>query len=215
MNLLKKLILSLFSRDNLIKALLTHNLVKPDGFLEPLPWQLSVALNPIVTVDSCAIRYNKETGLLEASAIVRNTGIYKGFFCAVGGKVGLYKSVEEAVRGHWNSDLMGCELEYFDWEHPFCVHQHRPPSIETGDVGAFLPEPTKHSFSPFYVVRTKSDPKGYGSTKHGGQEASGYQWFDKTNLPGPDKFAYGFWAHYNKVVNDPKLLEFLIDESNK
>ena len=206
MNTIKMFILSLFSIRLLASALLKRDLVLENGLLSPNDntWQLRVKLGAIPTVDTCAVRYNPTTDRLEASAIIRNTGIYKGRWCAIGGVIAMYEPVGDAVRRHWGTDL-GCSVKAFDWKHPYRIHQHRPPTVLSGSRFDFLPEPNKHSFSPFFVIQTHNEPKKYGSTAHGGQEASGYKWFDKTNLPGKENWAYGFHDHYFEVVNDEQL----------
>lgn len=169
------------------------DLINDQGLLTPELWGLLVALGAIPCVDSFAVRINT-SGKTELLAIRRNTGQYTGKFCVVGGVIAMNESIEQAMRRHWTTDLQ-CEIELLtDWKHPFRMHQGIHPNNGGGIKEEFFPEPSKHSIAPIYAVKLVTEPAGFGSTIHGGQEASGFQWFTKENLPPAEEFAYGF--HY-------------------
>ncbi len=167
-----------------------------DGFLPPTLWKLRVLLGIIPTVDMTAYRTNSDNQI-ELFAIRRQTGPYAGRWCPVGGIVPKGSTIAEAMAKHWQTDI-GYTLAHADWEHPLRMNQHMPPNALGELKPGVLPEPTKNSIAPFYVVQLRepfADPV-FGSTAHGGQEAGGYAWFTEETLPPKDAFAYGFHNSY-------------------
>lgn len=144
---------------------------------------------PIMCTDGIAIRQSTN-GIIEAMAIQRNT-LDKGKLCSVGGRIFYGESVEEAIRRHFMDDL-GCKIRFLDpWWTPFFVLQTRPAA--EGPKKDFGLEPSKHGVSIYHLVALENEPTKFGSTSHGGQEASGTEWFSLENFP-PDE-AFGFGQH--------------------
>ena len=185
------------SEKDLIEELLKRPLVDEDGFVNPLVWKLRVMLGIIPCVDSVAVR-DTEHGR-EVLAAKRVTGPYLGKWCVIGGIISKGESIENSLRRHWKTDL-GCEISEFDWRKPDSVHQHSP--LVSKPENDFLPEPTKFSTGIFYKVKLLNEPKSYGSTKYGGQEVGGYEWFSKETLPPAEDFAYGFYELFKNVLSD-------------
>lgn len=142
---------------------------------------------PIMCTDGIAVRQSLD-GAVEAMVIRRNT-LDKGKLCSVGGRIFYGESVEEAVRRHFMDDL-GCNIRLLTpWRTPFFVLQTRP--IAEGPKKDFGLEPSKHAVSMYHLVALEGEPKNFGSTAHGGQEASGIEWFSLKDFPPDDAFGFG------------------------
>lgn len=195
--------------EQIVEILLTKNdLVKPDGLLTPIAWELRKKLGIILCVDSIAMRINEdEIPREEILLIKRNSGPFKGKWCAVGGTIAVGESVYEAVARHWKVDL-GCEIKKFDFKKPFYFHQHMPPAPDGTIKEGFCPEPTKSSMAPFYIIEVENEPTKLGESAYG-QEASTYSWFNLKNLPGESDFAYGFHEVCLEVLGSSRKYTWL------
>lgn len=175
------------------------------NFLPLNVFNLLTEISPVPCVDMIPCR--RHEGKWQLGFIRRNTGSrFKGKFWLIGGRINLGESIQEALDRNMKSDLMvGMELlPGLSWSNPAFVSQYyhapgdpsMPPILESSGLEKiqrddFGHEPSKHAVSLTYLVRLKSEEVSFGSTAHGGQEASGFEWFDAELLPPKEDFAYG------------------------
>lgn len=174
-------------------------------------YKLFTELMPIITVDMIPCRFFE--GRWQLGFIVRNTGLFKGKLWIVGGRVNLGESIEEALNRNMESDLMvGMKLlPGLSWFNPAFVLQyyHQPDKPEEAPLSPdFGHEPSKHCVSLTYLVELEDGEVSFGATAHGGQEASGFNWYYLDELPPKEEFAYGGYettilraAQYLRSIN--------------
>jgi hypothetical protein len=153
-------------------------------------YQLFCRYGVIPCTDGVAVRRNAG-GAIEALAIRRGTGCFKGRFCSIGGRILRGESIEECLRRQFRSDV-GSEIELLvSWKSPVDIGQCYPLENPLSDPWPkdFGPEDNKHANSMYYPVRLLGDII-LGATAHGGQEAMEVRWFTLEILPPPDQFGY-------------------------
>lgn len=199
--------LSELSSEDLAKELLTRNDMFEGSFLTPAIYKLSIELGIPPCVDGVAVR-KRDDGTIEALAITRNTGPFKGTLCSIGGRILFEESLETAMRRQFMTDL-GVHIEFLTpWDQPAVVHQFMRPQADGTVLPDFGVEPTRrHNITIVYMVRLLTDDFQYGSTETGGQEAAGVEWFSLKNMPPPDAFGYGQDVYFKKCL---KLAEMLL-----
>jgi ADP-ribose pyrophosphatase YjhB (NUDIX family) len=181
------------------------DLVKGMSKMLPLNvFKLLTELSPVPCVDMIPCR--RREGKWQLGFILRNTGFFTGKFWIIGGRINLGESIGEALDRNMRSDLMvGMKLfPGLSWFNPAFVSQYyhapedpsMPPlldgsGLEKTQRDDFGHEPSKHCISQTYLVQLESEDVSFGSTAHGGQEASGFEWFDIDNLPPVEEVAYG------------------------
>ncbi|HUB93410.1 MAG TPA: hypothetical protein VMB52_02810 [Verrucomicrobiae bacterium] len=195
--------------------LLAEALRRGDGFLDEdgklteVAFRLADALAIRVCVDGIAARLSNK-GEVELMAIVRNTGPYEQKLALVGGGVGrvsengkwLPESFSEALDRHFRDDL-GYAIEPLSpwWQPDYVAQDMRPVH---GEVRAgFTPNPnSRHLIAARFlvaIVGNDQEPLTFGSTRVGGQEASGVVWFSKESMPDSSYFGYGHHETYSTL----------------
>ncbi|MFZ2513027.1 MAG: hypothetical protein WAW63_01060 [Candidatus Saccharimonadales bacterium] len=177
-------------------------LVEQDGSLSDPAFKLADTLGIRVCVDGVPARRNPDSEEIELMTIRRNTGPYKGKLCLVGGGVGrvdvggifVPESFEEALRRHFQRDV-GLHIELFtSWTTPQYLAQDMRP-VEGNIRPDFTPNPAaRHLVAARFLVRIVSDNDTeavFGSTRWGGQEASGIEWLTEQSMPSDEDFGYG------------------------
>ena len=149
-------------------------------------------ISVIPCVDGFPIRWNERDFQLEMGFIRRNTGQYKGRWWCVGGRIIQGESFSAALIRHVRETLgVGMTLpETLSWNTPVCVAQHAPQELPlySGEYAGH--EPSKYCTSSTYVILLGSEEVRFGSTEHGGQEASELRWFPVEDLPSGEDLAY-------------------------
>lgn len=188
-----------FTTDELALELSSRKDLETQGEFSDAMYRLYVELGIVTCVDGIAIR--KRDGAIEALAIRRNTGPFKGKLCSVGGRIRFEESLEHALRRHFKTDL-GTEIELLSpWDDPTAVHQFMRPRADGTVLPEFTSEPTRrHTITVVYVVRLQGDNFTFGSSVHGGQEAEGAEWFSLKTMPPGDEFGYGQDVYFRKCL---------------
>ncbi|TSA45716.1 hypothetical protein D4R51_01390 [bacterium] len=165
-----------------------------ENFLPPEVFNLIVQLVPIACVDMFPCRFYE--GRWQMGFITRGTGFFRGKLWDIGGRINIGEPILDAFRRHMKID-MNVEVKFLpgvDWFKPPFVLQYYHVPGKPGEP-PFLPdfghEPSKHSIALTYPVLLGDGEMSFGSTAHGGQEVSDFQWFDVDNLPPKDDVAYG------------------------
>lgn len=161
------------------------DLMDSEGVMSPEVFQLVEKVQPIPCVDAVPLRRKK--GRVEAMAVRRGTGATKGLLVPIGGRIRYGESMEACIRRHFKTDL-GCEVEMLStWQHPVSADQWVPPKNGICPPD-FHPEDTKHAVQNLHVVRQLDEPKHFGVTHYGGQEATGVRWFGVEDMPPASAF---------------------------
>ncbi len=190
-----------FSSETLAQELLARNDFFEDSgvILKPDFYKLLTEIGVIFCVDGIAVR--KNNGNIEAMAIVRNTGAYRGKLCSVGGRVLTGEDVEHALRRHFSVDV-GYEIDLITpWDKPAGFFQFMKPRADGTVADNFGTEPSRrHATSVLYLVQPSEGTPVFGSTAHGGQEASDVRWFSLENFPPREEFGYGQEVYFRKCL---------------
>lgn len=193
--------LAKFSTETLAKELIARNDFFEEGglILKSEFYKLLTEMGVIFCVDGIAIRKNGTH--IEAMAIKRNTGAYKGKLCSVGGRVHVGEDIETALRRHFRVDV-GHEINLTtQWDKPVGFFQFMRPRADGTIADNFGTEPSrKHAVSVLYLVQLDNGAPVFGSTAHGGQEASGVEWFTLENMPPKEEFGYGQGVYFRKCL---------------
>lgn len=170
-----------------------------------LPFELYKLLRkmvPILCADAVPLRRKKRR--IEAMAIVRGFGPEKGKFLSIGGRLRRmpdgcpFESLENSLRRQVRTDV-GCEIRFLTpWDQPVTIAQYAPP-INGALLENFNREFDAHLVSLFYPVELIGEPTKFGSTAHGGQEATGVLWFTKETMPAAKSFGYSSHRQYLKI----------------
>ncbi len=198
--------LQAISTDDLAQELLNRkgSLLDPKGVIISVPlFKLLPILTPIICADAVPVKWGPSREIM-AGAMIRNTGQVnqQGLFSSIGGRNFRRpegrpaESVEDCLRRQVRTDI-GCEMRMSvtDWRHPASINQTAPEGNNLYPLNGFAQEDAKQSVSLCYPVEIIGTPT-FGSTPHGGQEASGFKWFSWADMP-PDKgFAYGMFTIY-------------------
>lgn len=197
----KNMNLAEFSTQTLAQELIARNDFFEEGglILKPEFYKLFTEMGVIFCVDGIAIR--KSSAGIEAMAIRRNTGAYQGKLCSVGGRVHIEEDIEAALRRHFRVDV-GHEIELTTpWDKPAGFFQFMRPRADGTVAENFGTEPSRrHAVSVLYLVRLDDGAPVFGSTAHGGQEASGVEWFTLENMPHEEEFGYGQGVYFRKCL---------------
>ncbi len=171
-----------------------------EGLLHRDAYGLRVALGAVVCVDGIAVQ--ELCGQTQLLAIRRNSGPFVGKLCFVGGIIGKYELAEKALRRQFLCDL-GVGIDFLQHpDQPAFVCQYARPT-----QNGFLPEPTKdHCVALTFLVKLQSEDFRFGSTRHGGQEASEVVWFSEEKMPPPSEFGYGQDQGYRRAFSLLKKL---------
>ncbi len=168
---------------------LTATCVNAEGRVDGAIWPLRKDLGPVACVDGIAMQINN--GVVEGGVIRRLTGKFPNKIAYIGGVVPLYVSIEEAMRRHFGTDL-GLEITLpLGWDHPMFMRQYAPQE-DGHNRSDFCWDPGKHSYASTHLVVITGDPKNItlGSTKEGGQEAGGFEWYSAHTCPPKDEWSY-------------------------
>lgn len=197
------------STEALANELATRNdLTDPNGILPFGIYQVLCKTAVIPCTDGVAVRRNAD-GKIEAMAIRRGTGCFKGRLGSVGGRILRGESFENCLRRQFRNDV-ACEIEMLtSWKQPADIGQAAPLEHPLTDPWPtdFGPEDHKHTTSNYYPVRLLGEPKPGGKTSYGGVEAPAVEWYTLETLPGPENFGYDQQA---KFVACMKAAENLI-----
>jgi ADP-ribose pyrophosphatase YjhB (NUDIX family) len=191
--------LSELSTEDLAKEILLRGDLFDGAILKPSFYKLLTEMSTIMCVDGIAVR--KRNDHVEAMAIKRNTGEFRGKLCSVGGRILLEESIEQALKRQFANDL-GCKITFITpWDKPAIIHQFMRPRAD----GTVLPDfgtehERRHAISAIYLVRAESADFTFGTTPHGGREASGVEWFSLQHMPPPDAFGYGQGIYFKKCL---------------
>lgn len=190
-----------FSTETLAQELIARNDFFEEGglILKPEFYKLLTEMGVVFCVDGIAWR--KSSAGIEAMAIRRNTGAYQGKLCSVGGRVHVGEDVETALRRHFRVDV-GYEIDLTTpWDKPVGFFQFMRLRADGTILDNFGTEPSrKHAVSVLYLVRLHDGAPMFGSTAHGGQEASGVEWFTLKNMPLEEEFGYGQGVYFRKCL---------------
>lgn len=183
------------STDELAEEIRGRMIEENDPFWPREVWELFTAIGVISCVDGFPIR-RRERQVPEMGFIVRNTGPYKGknMKWCIGGKINRGESFGQALKRHFRETLgVGISLAPgLTWNRPVLVSQHGPKRLQVQQGEFAGDEPTKYCIAPTYLVVLKcGEGFTFGSTTHGGQEASNLLWFSLNALPGEEEIAYG------------------------
>jgi ADP-ribose pyrophosphatase YjhB (NUDIX family) len=202
---MKKEGLSKFTTEELAEELLVRADFFDGAMLKFMLYRLSIELGIIPCVDGVAVR--KRGDIIEALAIRRNTGPFKGKLCSIGGRILFEESFEQAMRRHAMSDL-GTAIEFITpWDKPAAVHQFMRPRTDGSVLPDFGCEPTRrHNMTLIYLIRLKNEHFTFGSTPHGGQEAAAAEWFSLDAMPPPGEFGYGQEVYFKKCLEIAQTL---------
>lgn len=179
------------STKDLVATLLERKieLVRSDGMLDGYIWPLRTALGAIACVDGVAIR--RIGDIVEGGVIRRVTGRFPNKLALIGGVVGLYESIDTAMKRHWRTDL-GLEIKLpLGWQRPVCMRQYAP-QVDSQNRMDFCHDPGKHSYASTHLVKIVSDPRSVtlGATEYGGQEAASFHWYSKETCPPAEEWSY-------------------------
>ncbi|MBI2048126.1 MAG: NUDIX domain-containing protein [Parcubacteria group bacterium] len=179
--------------ENLLKELLTrHDLLdKKSGMMDFHLYQLFCKYGVLPCTDGIAVRRNS-LGQVEAMAIRRGTGCFRGRLCSVGGRILRGERMEDCLRRQFRNDL-NCEIEMLvSWKSPVDIGQAYPLENPLTDAwpADFGPEDRKHTISCYYPVKLLGEPMPGATTSHGGQEAIMVEWYTLDTLPAPIHFGY-------------------------
>lgn len=188
------------STKDLAEALLKRtDLFNAEGVLPIELYKLLRRVVPILCADAIPLR--RKEGRIEAMATVRGFGPEVGKFLSIGGRLRRMpdgqppESLEDCLRRHVRTDV-GCEIRFLtDWDKPVTVAQYAPP-IDGVIPRHFNREFDAHLVSLFYPVELIGEPNKFGSTTHGGQEATGILWFTKDAMPAAELFGYSTHRQY-------------------
>ena len=188
-----------FSTDELADELASRKDLETRGEFSDAVYKLNVELGVMACVDGVAVR--KRDGVIEALAIRRNTGPFKGKLCSVGGRIRSEESFEQAIRRHFKTDL-NTEIKLLSpWDDPVAVHQLMRPRPDGTVLPDFGSEPRRrHAITIVYLVRLRGEDFTFGSTPYGGQEAESVEWFSLKDMPPPSEFGYGQDAYFRKCL---------------
>lgn len=179
------------STGELLKELLGRDdLLDGNGMLNFSLYQLFCKYGVLPCTDGIAVRRNVH-GCIEAMAIRRGTGCFKGRLCSVGGRILRGERMEDCLRRQFRNDL-GCEIKMLtSWKCPVDIGQAYPLDSPLTDLWPedFGPEDRKHTISCYYPVLLLGEPN-FGATEHGGQEAMQVEWYTIETLPLPEHFGY-------------------------
>lgn len=181
-------------------------LVRPDGMLNTSIWPLRPALGAVACVDSIGIRKNTSQQI-EGGVIRRLTGKFPRKLALVGGVIGLFESVQDAIQRHWQTDL-GLEISLpLGWNHPICLAQYAS-RIESRNRPDFCWDPGKHSYASTHLVKIKSNLNEIrcGTTEYGGQEAAGLEWYQTNNCPPKEEWSYDMQNIFLRALATAKTL---------
>ena len=184
-----------------------EDLLDPSGIMPLGIYQILMKVAVIPCTDGVAVRRNKN-GIVEAMAIRRGTGVFKGRLCSVGGRILRGESIENCLRRQFRNDV-GCEIKLLvPWKRPSDIGQAYPLENPLTDVwpSDFGPEDHKHTTSNYYPVQLIDEPK-FGSTSYGSQETTRVEWYTLEDLPDPENFGYD---QHPKFVACLKAAEKLI-----
>lgn len=173
-------------------------------------------------VDGAPVRRN-EDGDVELMAIVRGTGKEAGKLCLIGGGVGLVKDErftdeqgnalwvpqtnEEALRGHFRTDL-GYEIEPItSWREPQYFAEDMRPAADGSIKPGMLPNPNENAHAARYLVKITNGAEApvYGEG-FGGQEATDVVWFDEAGMPELGAFGYNHGDTYQVMFQAAERL---------
>ena len=170
-------------------------------------YNLLTKLSPIPCSDGVPVRFNQ--GIVEGALIVRGTGLYRGKYAMVGGRIAYEQDLREALKVHFLTDLGLPMTLLSDWHHPDYVYQYHP-KIGQKDFGH---DPSKHAIGLTYLVSIPNRSPRFGSSVHGDQEALNLHWFSSTNCPPSEMFAFNHnvaWkACLEKAMGDPVIMSKL------
>ncbi|MEK7613204.1 MAG: NUDIX domain-containing protein [Patescibacteria group bacterium] len=199
------------STDTLAKTLLTRpDVLDQNGMLVFPVYQLFCKYGVLPCVDGIAVRSNNKNEL-EAMAIRRGTGCFKGRLCSIGGRLLHGESYENCLRRQFRSDV-GCEIELLrPWDQPVGVGQYAPLKDPLNDPWPkdFGPEDNKHTVSMYEPVRLLGVPQ-FGTTTHGGQEAAKVEWYTLRTLPGPENFGYDQHPRFVEILQAAESGQFSV-----
>jgi hypothetical protein len=193
--------------EHIVEELLTRNLLDTNGLMSYSIYQLLTRIAVIPCADGIAVRRNV-MGAVEALAIRRGTGVFKGRFCSVGGRLLRGESYESCLRRQFRSDLE-CEIEFLTaWDKPVGIGQYYPLKHPLSDPWPkdFGPENSKHTVSQYYPVRLLGEPRPGNTTSYGGAEASAIEWHSLDNLPGPEHFGYNQHPRFIEALTAAEYL---------
>ena len=146
---------------------------------------LFAALGILPCVDAFPMRVRN--GKPEIGFIMRNTGYYKGHWWDVGGRMNAGESFSEALTRHVRETLgVGFRLwPDQSWNSPAYIGQYGPRafSLARDDNENAGHEPSKWCIAPTWLIELESEKFVFGSTVHGGQEATELRWFTLSDLP--------------------------------
>ncbi len=198
----KAAVLDRLSADDLARALL-ERLTPEEKIVWPKElYALLTELTPLPCVDAFPVHMT-QSGEPEIGLIVRNTGLYKGRWWCIGGRVWYGESFGCALTRNVRETLgVGCTLMPGDqsWNRPVFVSQQGPTAVKLLRGEYWGDEPSKQCPSNTYAVRLKSEEFVFGSTAHGGREASTIGWFPLDMLPW-NKLAYSGTATLQAVAD--------------
>jgi ADP-ribose pyrophosphatase YjhB (NUDIX family) len=191
--------LSILSTEDLAKEILLRGDLFEGATLKPALYKLLTEMSAIMCVDGIAVR--KRDDHVEALAIKRNTGEFRGKLCSVGGRILLEESIEQALRRQFTSDL-GCKITFITpWDKPAIMHQFMRPRADGTTLPDFGAEhERRHAVNAIYLISVDSEDFIFGTTPHGGQEAFGVEWFSLLNMPADDAFGYGQEVYFKKCL---------------
>lgn len=178
-------------------------LVQPDGRVSGAVWPLRTKLGAVPCVDGVIVKQDPKTGQLLGGVIRRRTGRFPGKLAIVGGVVGLYQSIEDALKFHYKSDL-GIDVELpLGWAHPVCMRQYAP-QMDGRNRNGFSHDPGKHSYASTHIVTyagTHDQQVVFGVKSGDNQaEASGLEWYSLDTLPIEGEWSYDMSHTFVEVM---------------
>lgn len=122
----------------------------------------------------------------------------------VGGRVRKNEGLEQALQRHVQETL-GVRPKGLAFSG--VLGQYLQDLVEAEQLG-FGHEPAKHAVAPICVATLEVGELVFGSTAHGGQEASALHWFSVLELPPADCFCYGGYGFIRAALDSPAARQF-------